>query len=239
MRLTNNEFLEKAFKIHPNKFNYLSEYITAKIKINIECKNCNFIFKQTPSNHIFNKRGCPKCSTKSGAIKQSKTNKQFLKQCKEIHADKFIYLSEYINNRSMIKIQCKFCNNVFEQLATNHIDKKCGCPKCNRFVGFSINNFISKNPKIKNKPAKLYFYKFWNKNEEFYKVGITTTIRDFGVSDTYNIKLISEVNTTLYDAILKEQKFLDDFKNYRYKPFKKFKGWTECFRKEIYDVMFI
>ncbi len=49
---------------------------------------------------------------------------------------------------------------------------------------------------------------------------------------------VSEIKTTLFNAFLKEQKFLIDFKKYKYKPKFGFGGHTECFNKEIYDVMF-
>lgn len=237
-RITHEVFLERAFNIHSDSFTYLTKYVEAKKYIKIQCNLCSNIFNQTPSNHIHNKRGCPKCSTKNGALKQSKTNERFLRQCKKLHGNKFIYLSDYINSRSMIKIKCLKCNNIFKQMATNHLDKGCGCPDCNRFVGYSIDKFSNINSDMKNNPAKLYFYKFWNEIEEFYKIGITTTIRDFGVKNIYDVQLVSEINTTLYNAILKEQKFINDFKEYKYLPIVKFKGWTECFRKEIYNVMF-
>ena len=160
MKITHQIFLERAFKIHSDKFSYLTEYKAAKEYIKIKCNSCLYIFNQTPSNHISGKRGCPKCSTRIGALKQSKTNDQFLKQCKEKHGNKFQYLSKYTNNRSMIKIKCLNCNNVFEQLATNHLDKLCGCPDCN-LVGSYNEDLFKIRPELKNSPAKLYFYKFW------------------------------------------------------------------------------
>ncbi len=58
------------------------------------------------------------------------------------------------------------------------------------------------------------------------------------LDEIYNIRLISEVKTTLYNAFIQEQKFIEKFKNYKYEPSIKFDGYTECFKKEIYNVMF-
>lgn len=67
-RSSAKEFVKKAKKIHGNKYDYsLVEYINAKTKVIIKCKNCNSIFTQLPSNHIglSNMNGCPFCQSSS------------------------------------------------------------------------------------------------------------------------------------------------------------------------------
>src|ERR1035437_9996099 len=56
------EFIEKATKIHDELYDYSStEYIDSRTKIKIICKLHNFLFNQTPSDHLSG-CGCPKCS---------------------------------------------------------------------------------------------------------------------------------------------------------------------------------
>ncbi|MBC8427591.1 MAG: GIY-YIG nuclease family protein [Proteobacteria bacterium] len=95
-------------------------------------------------------------------------------------------------------------------------------------------------PELKNIPAILYFIKLYNINEEFYKIGITTKEIASRIKDIrkYKYNIISEIKITLYNAFLKERKFLIDFKEYKYKPKLYFGGHTECFNKEIYNIMF-
>lgn len=57
-RLTNEEFVERAF---PDKYNYLSEYTTAKSKIHIQCKQWYHKFWQEAFSHLSG-CGCPICN---------------------------------------------------------------------------------------------------------------------------------------------------------------------------------
>ena len=65
-KLTIIEFIEKAFTIHGDSYDYsLFIYKGNKIKSNIKCKVCNNIFQQTPNNHLKG-QGCPKCNYSKG-----------------------------------------------------------------------------------------------------------------------------------------------------------------------------
>ena len=57
-RLTNEEFIKKAFH---ERFEYLTEYVTAKTKIHIKCKKCGHKFWQQASSHLSG-CGCPFCN---------------------------------------------------------------------------------------------------------------------------------------------------------------------------------
>lgn len=60
-------FLERARKIHGNRYEYLSEYKSAFEKIKMRCTECGRIFHQTPSNHLHvNGYGCKLCKTSKG-----------------------------------------------------------------------------------------------------------------------------------------------------------------------------
>jgi len=54
------EFIDKAIKIHGNKYDYSKvEYIKSNDKVYIIC-NIHGEFQQTPNGHI-QKKGCKKC----------------------------------------------------------------------------------------------------------------------------------------------------------------------------------
>jgi len=58
---TNNQFIQEARRIHGDTYNYSKvEYINNYTKIIIICSR-HGEFKQTPSHHINDKNGCPKC----------------------------------------------------------------------------------------------------------------------------------------------------------------------------------
>jgi hypothetical protein len=57
-RLSNEEFLKKAFT---DDYEYLTEYVTAKTKIHIQCKKCGHKFWQEAFSHLSG-CGCPICN---------------------------------------------------------------------------------------------------------------------------------------------------------------------------------
>lgn len=59
--LTTEQFIEKAKKIHKDRYDYsLVEYVNSQTKVKIICQK-HGIFEQTPNNHL---KGCncPKCA---------------------------------------------------------------------------------------------------------------------------------------------------------------------------------
>ena len=62
-KLTKQEFINKASKIHNNKYDYSNiEYKNISTKIKIICP-IHGEFEQSPSKHLIG-QGCPKCSGK-------------------------------------------------------------------------------------------------------------------------------------------------------------------------------
>jgi hypothetical protein len=97
---------------------------------------------------------------------------------------------------------------------------------------------------LANEYYKLYFLRFTHiiTNEQFYKVGKTKHSIDKRFDkpeyNNYNIEEIDVIESTHLWVAIEEDKFLNNFKNYQYAPKIKFGGYTECFKEEIYDVMF-
>lgn len=61
-------FIEKAKKIHGNKYNYIYvDYKNARTKVKIFCSTHN-IFEQTPNKHLKG-QGCPHCASSLGELK--------------------------------------------------------------------------------------------------------------------------------------------------------------------------
>lgn len=80
------ELIEKANIKHDYKYDYSkSIYINSKNKIEIICP-IHGSFWQTVSNHIYNGRGCPKCS--NGILL---TQDEYINKCKKKHGDFYIY----------------------------------------------------------------------------------------------------------------------------------------------------
>ena len=98
-KLTLEEFIERAKKIHGDKFDYSeSIYVNLKTKLTVKCKNSHS-FSVTPYSHINLKSGCPQCYYDSNKM----TQEEFIEKAKKIHGDKYDYSeSVYIDTKTKL-----------------------------------------------------------------------------------------------------------------------------------------
>lgn len=122
-RITNEEYIIKANKVHNNFYNYTkTEYTLSINKIIITCPDHGDFFQE--ANSHLSGIGCPKCS---GRYRYK--NEEFIKLLKSIHGDKYDYSKVIFKNaHSKIKIICPI-HGEFEQTAHNH-KNGFGCNKC-------------------------------------------------------------------------------------------------------------
>jgi len=154
-KLTTEEFIEKARKIHGDKYNYsLVEYKSTKTKVKIICKE-HGIFKQRPDSHISG-QSCPKC----GGTKKLTTD-EFIEKSKKIHGNKYDYnLVEYKNNTTKVKIICSQ-HGIFEQKPQEHL-RGCGCNIHNKIKKLTTDEFVEK---ARKKFGNKFDYSLVNYNE--------------------------------------------------------------------------
>ena len=120
-RLTHEQFLERAIKIHGDTFNYLTKYKKSTELIKVQCKKCTYTYELKAGSHL--KKGA-KCSVCSGYRMNRET---FLEKSFKVHGDTFIYLDDYVNSKTLIKMVCKKCDYEFSRLPQNHLDgDRCG-----------------------------------------------------------------------------------------------------------------
>lgn len=135
-------FIEKSKEIHNKTYDYSEvKYIDNKTNVKIKCLT-HGAFQQLPKHHLKG-YGCKECSK----IKQKKVNeKEFLKEAKKVHGEKYCYSNiDYINSHSKIEISC-LLHGVFKQSPSEHLRGK-GCPFCKNSKGESE---IRKTLKKKN-----------------------------------------------------------------------------------------
>ena len=131
----NEEFIEKAVKIHGNWYGYSTvKYEKSNIKVDIICP-VHGIFSQTPSNHL-NGKGCFKCF---GSTKL--TLDQFVEKYAIIHDFKYSYSkSVYVNAFTKMIITCPDHGD-FLQTPTDHSQGK-GCLTCANQVPYTFERFV-------------------------------------------------------------------------------------------------
>ena len=106
---TTEEFIQKAKKIHGNKYNYsLVVYTKRTEKVKLICP-IHGIFEQRAGCHISNGRGCAKCRILNLFL----TNEDFIKKAQKKHKNK--YAKE--NGIRLIRIPFTKINNIDELLS--------------------------------------------------------------------------------------------------------------------------
>ena len=166
-------FIEKAKKIHHDKYDYSQiQYINCLEKIKIVC-NLHGVFLKTPRKFLTGS-GCPICAFKN-AFRKTKTTLQFIKESILIHGNKYDYSNVvYINNKTKVKIICKN-HGEFLQSPVHHI-RGAGCPKCVNCLPLTHSEFI-KRAKLTH--GNKYDYSFSNYESLNKKISIKCKTHGF------------------------------------------------------------
>lgn len=125
---TQEIFLEKATKVHGDKYDYSKVvYEGSQIKVDIICK-MHGTFLQSPANHIRG-QGCRACGSERNRIASKELTKDFISAVSIIHNGKYSYsklMSEYRTER--IVVGCPIHGD-FEISSASHKSGR-GCKKC-------------------------------------------------------------------------------------------------------------
>ena len=143
LKLTNDEFINKANLIHNFKYNYDKLiYLKSSCKITITCEN-HGDFEQLANSHL-NGRGCPICNTR-----KKKTTEYFIEESNKIHNNLYVYSKTiYKNNNTKVIITCKKHGD-FEITPKKHIIGQ-GCVICSNTKRKTSDEFIKIAKEIHN-----------------------------------------------------------------------------------------
>ena len=160
--LTTEEFIEKARKVHGDKYDYSKvEYKNNKTPVTIICQK-HGEFKIRPDNHLHN-HGCKKCKDENIHIRCNKGVIKFIEDAKKVHGDRYDYSKvDYIDNKTKVCIICPK-HGEFWQTPIAHRNQRCNCQQCSE-TNLEEDVFIFlKNNNIKFEYRKKDFN--WLKNE--------------------------------------------------------------------------
>ena len=161
--LTTEDFIEKARKIHGDKYSYSKvNYVNNHTKVCIICPE-HGEFWQKPNAHL-NGNGCPKCCGRN------KTTEEFIKEAKNKYGDKYDYSKTiYINARTPVCIICPE-HGEFWQTPNDHLHgygcKKCGYEKLSNLFRNSKEEIIER---FKNVHGDKYDYSLFIDSKFEYK----------------------------------------------------------------------
>lgn len=134
-----NEFLEKAKKVHDNKYDYTNSiYSGIDHNITINCPT-HGEFSIKASSHLAGK-GCPECEI------DNKTE-EYIKRAIKVHGTKYRYDKVRYNGcRENVIITCPIHGD-FSQIAYTHLNGN-GCPKCSGHYHMNTEEFINKAKEV-------------------------------------------------------------------------------------------
>ena len=132
------DFISKAEELHVDEkgeplYKYdkvRDQYITTATKVEVFCKIHKEYFMQRPNSHTQG-MGCPECAVKRITKFQTKSQKQYDLEIKEVHNGEIIRIDPYVNTAPKIKHKHLICGHKWE-VRPNGVLKGMGCPKCNK-----------------------------------------------------------------------------------------------------------
>ena len=127
-KLTTEQFIEKAKKVHGDKYDYSKvNYINKHTKVCIICPE-HGEFYQSPNNHLSG-NGCRKCWLKKNLTSKLSSTKKFVEKAIKIHGDKYDYSKvNYKHSLNKVIITCKKHGD-FLQTPNCHLNGQ-GCLIC-------------------------------------------------------------------------------------------------------------
>lgn len=141
---TTQKFIEKAKRIHGDKYNYEKVIYTGNHnKVIITCSK-HGDFNMTPANHTHknNPQGCFECSGRTRWTRDS-----FIRESNKIHDNQYDYSKVSWNGlREKVKIICPY-HGSFQQKPLIHLNGS-GCKKCISPKGETLVRRILKKHKI-------------------------------------------------------------------------------------------
>lgn len=125
LRLTVSQFIERARKIHNDKYDYSRVvYVNSYKKVEIVCPQHGSFF-QVANSHLLGHE-CALCVDKN--IKW--TTERFIHEATKVHGDRYDYsLSNYIDSYTKVEIVCRQ-HGPFLQNPKAHIQQSQNCPFC-------------------------------------------------------------------------------------------------------------
>jgi hypothetical protein len=143
----------------------------------------------------------------------------------------FDYLRGFNGIQKKAWFRCQECEHEFAMKAEKVIYGVNQCPQCSiGSHGYLNEKFFDERPELRDIPCTVYLLKLRNKDEEFWKIGITRrTVAKRMYQIPYELVESETVETTFWNAYLLEKDFKRAIKRYRYTPAIDFGGWTECF----------
>ena len=127
-KLTLDQFIEKARKVHGDKYDYSKvSYVNNATKVIITCP-IHGDYEQTPNNHLAG-NGCPTCNINLMKERYTYSTEEFIRKAKLVYGDKYDYSKTiYKGSKEKVIITCPIHGD-FEIIPSNFLMGQ-ACHKC-------------------------------------------------------------------------------------------------------------
>lgn len=242
-RLTQDEFIERAKKVHNNYYSYHNAiFTTVNNKIEITCP-VHGNFWQNAHNHLQGSK-CKQCAMALRSKNRTKSTEQFIKEASIAHNNYYDYSkTHYVKSSENVTVTCPVHGD-FQQQANSHV-RGAGCSTCSRVgvhYGWSYSQWEQAGKNSKEfEGFSLYVLKCFNDNEVFYKIGKTFV----NIKRRYECKNVLPYAYIIMDQIYGDARTISELESWLHQQFKlsqytpsiPFTGSTECFTIANYNIL--
>lgn len=123
IRYTTESFCEKVRELVGDEYTVLGDYVNSTFKVSMIHNICGTKFEIQPSSFLQGHR-CAKCA---GVMRY--TTETFKEKVYELVADEYAVLSDYVNNKTKIKLRHNLCGYEY-QIMPNHFLNGSRCTQC-------------------------------------------------------------------------------------------------------------
>ena len=215
---------------HSNLLFNVSVFKGMREKVSVTCKE-HGLFETTPEQLINRNSWCVKCYNK---YEKHKVKNKGLEKFVEEANIRFNFMFDYSktvykNTMTKVEILCHV-HGAFFQTPNEHLQSTHACPSCYAvYNSFKLEDY----EKLCPNGSHLYVVNLYNKEERFYKLGISKDpnkrfkqYKKEGFNIGENIILFNKDAGLIFCL---EDDLLNLYGSEKYIPLNKFKGHTECF----------
>lgn len=174
-------------KIKNTELTLLStEYKGKKHKLKFRCSCGEEFYSSWDSINVSKKTCCNSCSAKKLRKKFAKSNNEFEQDLLSILGEEYKLISDYINNKTKIRILHTTCGEVWEVRPDVITHQKSSCPFCSRHAKMSRGELLIREYLLNNNIEFIEQYRI----EEC--KNIKTLPFDFAIMEKERLKLLIE-----------------------------------------------
>ena len=152
---TDTQFKREVYALVGSEYTFLDRYVNNATKLRVKHNKCGQVYKVRPLSFLSNHNRCPYCVRSKVINKLTKTNQQFQKEVHDLVGNEYVFLDDYINTHTKIRVKHSKCGKVYTVRPRSFFEGY-RCPYCNSSKGEVIINKILKSLGIKYEYQKTF-----------------------------------------------------------------------------------